>query len=431
MNLEPQKFFIGVVDLFAILMPGALVAYLGKDWAAHAVLGQPSFPLQGAEAWLVFFFASYLLGHFAFLIGAKLDDWVYDPLRKLTYWGQLGRLAKGDQLARRWLRKAAESKWLFGSNADAAVMRAARIKARALQQLDAGGAINAFQWTKARLSKDHPPGLVTVQRFEADSKFFRSLAVVLSVLAAIFAFRGEPVAALVCTGFLLAALWRYVDQRFKATQQAYWFLIMLEGMKDSSTPATSDVPPPDALTHAGGVVYRSRHNAVEYLLVQARKDPSQWVLPKGHIEPGEDPREAAVREVKEETGQWARVVQRLDDSRLDTGAGSRVVRFYLMEAVDDKKPEEQMNPGPAENWMPWWLANRLQLGIPKRRKPQPAEDRMHQWLTLKDAQERATFDETERLLEIAEVLRLQQASEAELSNNGVVAYPEAARVPAD
>jgi 8-oxo-dGTP pyrophosphatase MutT (NUDIX family) len=254
---------------------------------------------------------------------------------------------------------------------------------------------------------------------------------VLAVLAAIFAFRREPIATLVCTGFLLAALWRYVDQRFKATQQAYWFLIMLEGMKDSSAPATSALRDPIALTHAGGVIYRSRDNAVEYLLVQARKDPSQWVLPKGHIEPGEDPREAAVREVKEETGQWARVVQRLDDSRLDTRASSAVVRFYLMEAVDDKKPEEQVKPGAAENWVPWWLANRLQRWMPKRRKPQPAEDRMHQWLTLNDAQERATFDETERLLEKAEVLRLQLASEAELSNNGAVAYPDVARVPAD
>jgi 8-oxo-dGTP pyrophosphatase MutT (NUDIX family) len=428
MNLEPQKFFIGVVDFFAILMPGALVAYLGKDWAAHAVLGQPSFPLQGAEAWLVFFFASYLLGHFAFLLGAKLDDWLYNPLRKLTYWGQLQRLAKNRPLAPRWLRKAAESKWLFGSNADAAVMQAQRIKARALQQLDAVGAINAFQWTKARLSRDHPPGLVTVQRFEADSKFFRSLAVVLTVLAAILAFRGEPVPVLVCTGFLLAALWRYLDQRFKATQQAYWFLIMLEGMKDSSTHATSALPRPDGLTHAGGVIYRSRDKVVEYLLVQARKHPSHWVLPKGHIEPGEDPRVTAVREVKEETGQWAWVVQRLDDSRLGTRSSSPVVRFYLMEAVDDKKPAKQGIAKPAENRKTQWLADRILEPMAKRRRPQPAEDRKYEWLELGNAKERATFDETKILLEKAERLRRQLASEKVSGKGEVVAHPAVGQV---
>src|SRR5690606_7192086 len=34
MSLEPQKFYIGVVDFFSILMPGALLTYLSKDWAA-------------------------------------------------------------------------------------------------------------------------------------------------------------------------------------------------------------------------------------------------------------------------------------------------------------------------------------------------------------------------------------------------------------
>jgi len=31
MNFEPQKFFIGLVDFFSILMPGAMLTYLGKD----------------------------------------------------------------------------------------------------------------------------------------------------------------------------------------------------------------------------------------------------------------------------------------------------------------------------------------------------------------------------------------------------------------
>lgn len=53
---------------------------------------------------------------------------------------------------------------------------------------------------------------------------------------------------------------------------------------------------------AGGVVYR-RHPSngqVEILLIQDAKD--RWTIPKGHIEPGEQPRETAVREVQEETG---------------------------------------------------------------------------------------------------------------------------------
>lgn len=63
-----------------------------------------------------------------------------------------------------------------------------------------------------------------------------------------------------------------------------------------------------AHTHAGGVVYRASPNGPEYLIVRARRDPSAWVLPKGHIESGESPADAAVREVEEEAGCRAAVV---------------------------------------------------------------------------------------------------------------------------
>lgn len=68
MNFEPQKLFIGLVDVFSILMPGALLVYLGKDWAATKFGLTKGFPLDSTEATAVFLFASYLFGHFAFSI---------------------------------------------------------------------------------------------------------------------------------------------------------------------------------------------------------------------------------------------------------------------------------------------------------------------------------------------------------------------------
>ncbi len=44
------------------------------------------------------------------------------------------------------------------------------------------------------------------------------------------------------------------------------------------------------------------------LLVTATRQPNLWVFPKGHIEAGETPEEAAVREVDEEAGVVATVV---------------------------------------------------------------------------------------------------------------------------
>lgn len=54
---------------------------------------------------------------------------------------------------------------------------------------------------------------------------------------------------------------------------------------------------------AGGVVL---HRG-QLLLIEARRT-GRWQLPKGHLEPGESAQEAAVREVREETGAAVEVV---------------------------------------------------------------------------------------------------------------------------
>ena len=51
---------------------------------------------------------------------------------------------------------------------------------------------------------------------------------------------------------------------------------------------------------AGGIVFRRDGDRTFYLLI---RDPYRnWGFPKGHLEDGEDPSAAAVREVGEETG---------------------------------------------------------------------------------------------------------------------------------
>ena len=53
-------------------------------------------------------------------------------------------------------------------------------------------------------------------------------------------------------------------------------------------------------TSAGGVVYRRVDDGYAVLLI--KDSYKNWGFPKGHVEPGEDAEQAAVREIGEETG---------------------------------------------------------------------------------------------------------------------------------
>jgi 8-oxo-dGTP pyrophosphatase MutT (NUDIX family) len=83
-------------------------------------------------------------------------------------------------------------------------------------------------------------------------------------------------------------------------------------------------------THAGGVVRRAFNDELEYLIVAASDNPDVWVLPKGHIEKGETPEAAAVREVMEEAGVRAVIVGRAGESEFDVRGKTVRVIFFLM-----------------------------------------------------------------------------------------------------
>lgn len=88
---------------------------------------------------------------------------------------------------------------------------------------------------------------------------------------------------------------------------------------------------------AGGVVVDGEGRVA--LIRVRRGTQDRWVLPKGTVEAGERPEDAALREVREETGLEAEVVEPLrtidywfvskeDDVRLH-----KYVHFFLMRAI--------------------------------------------------------------------------------------------------
>src|SRR5689334_4230555 len=88
---------------------------------------------------------------------------------------------------------------------------------------------------------------------------------------------------------------------------------------------------------AGGVVFRRGENGIEVLICKATSY-HRWVLPKGLVNQGENLEQAAIREVEEEVGVRARIVESLGEPEkyIYTSRGMRVfkvVHYFLMEYV--------------------------------------------------------------------------------------------------
>jgi 8-oxo-dGTP pyrophosphatase MutT (NUDIX family) len=90
---------------------------------------------------------------------------------------------------------------------------------------------------------------------------------------------------------------------------------------------------------AGGVVYRRDGDSIEVVLAsrRTRRGELAWGLAKGGIEEGESLEDAAVREVREETGIEAEIEDSLGDTRYfyvweDTRI-RKTVHFFLMRAT--------------------------------------------------------------------------------------------------
>src|SRR5690606_39145415 len=91
----------------------------------------------------------------------------------------------------------------------------------------------------------------------------------------------------------------------------------------------------DPIVAAGGVVVRAAPDGTTEVLVVHRPAYDDWSLPKGKEEPGEDPAASALREVREETGYRARIVDRLPDAHYSVDGRPKVVRWFLMRACGD------------------------------------------------------------------------------------------------
>jgi 8-oxo-dGTP diphosphatase len=91
---------------------------------------------------------------------------------------------------------------------------------------------------------------------------------------------------------------------------------------------------------AGGVVLRDGRIAVVH-----RPRYDDWSLPKGKLDDGETFEDAALREVREETGLHCTLGEELSSTSYDDRKGrSKLVRYWLMEVVEGEfEPNDEVD----------------------------------------------------------------------------------------
>jgi 8-oxo-dGTP pyrophosphatase MutT (NUDIX family) len=109
---------------------------------------------------------------------------------------------------------------------------------------------------------------------------------------------------------------------------------------------------------AGGLVIRNMRGR-PYLATVLVKDGTVHALPKGHIEPGEKGAGAALREVREETGLEAELVEKLGDIKYwyvrkwdDGERVFKVVSFFLFRYVSGSLENYQREEVDGAEWIP-------------------------------------------------------------------------------
>jgi 8-oxo-dGTP pyrophosphatase MutT (NUDIX family) len=109
---------------------------------------------------------------------------------------------------------------------------------------------------------------------------------------------------------------------------------------------------------AGGLVIRNMRGK-RYVATVLVKNGTVHALPKGHIEEGEKGAETAVREVREETGLDAEVIEKLGDIKYwyvrkwsDSERVFKVVSFFLLRYLSGSVENYQREEVDGAEWIP-------------------------------------------------------------------------------
>lgn len=197
---KPGDLLLGVLNFLAILVPGFVaLAVLKADGRAFIGAIFDNLEQLSTAKEVSYFIAAYFVGQIVFLLGSFLDP-LYNATRNL----------------------------LQPADNQSAFECARKIMHGHLKRDAEREAVNPYQWSKAILLVSAPAAADDINRFEADSKFFRSLTVICIAVAATqlgcessHQLLESLAAAVVCFG-------GYFYWRTKCTTRAYVHIIALQ-----------------------------------------------------------------------------------------------------------------------------------------------------------------------------------------------------------
>ena len=148
-GFKPGDFFIGVVELFAIFLPGAILTYIVWGLDLQCLITQnpclfPKLTPPAGAAGLTFAVISYVVGHLLAAIGWVSMDTVFEAQHNKNRFGRLTALEKR--------AKAVVPEW-----------------AKLTEEAD------LFPWALAYIDTQYPAAAGKLEAIEADCKFCRNL----------------------------------------------------------------------------------------------------------------------------------------------------------------------------------------------------------------------------------------------------------------
>ncbi|HSK74401.1 MAG TPA: hypothetical protein VK892_22060 [Pyrinomonadaceae bacterium] len=204
--MKPSEFLTNIVDFFAVLLPGAIITFVIYQTISPESIFSSKIVLTETQSWIAFVLAAYILGSFIFFVGSLLDGKFYNWMRKKPY---------------NWIRY----KILDKEKDNFTYEYAEEYKKEMLKRNNKS--VSNIKWAKANVYLFHPSAAPELHRFEANSKFFRSLSVVFFLLIFIGMIKNLWLLALICLLGFIFSLFCYTDQRYKYTELACIYLIAI------------------------------------------------------------------------------------------------------------------------------------------------------------------------------------------------------------